>query len=1164
MTEHVVAAVLEVPVEANTKGFKERLRAALEKEAAGLAANVGIDFDEAGLKEQLKAKVERAARGVKAKVEVEVDEKKGWKERFKNAVGKLRLEVEDVTDDVERERAAAEVQARRKSIMFRAELTRRRLLAAVKAAWAEAQAEASRRPVRLPVTTDDDGDDGDDGKKKPGNPGMPRAPGRAMWAFKPLLMLSLLSVLQPLIATIVGGLGALVPMVLNLGTALSTVVAILPGLAGLLAIIGAGMLIFSGWGEKGKYAVASMRKIKKEVKELAPLWKDLTHDVRHAFWDQLVGKIKPLGQTFLPLLKTGLVGVSKELGASAARLAEWGKSDIFQSRFKSVMATSKTLTGQFARAFEGLLDAFMDLSHAAGPLAERIGGAFERWSAALSKKWDTKESIDKLREFLDYSADKGAQAWRILKDIGGAIAGIFRAGKGSGDSLLESLEKITAQWHKWTDSEKGRERIKKWFEKVEPIARELGNLIIDVGKALARLSEDDHTAKLLKRIRDELLPAVEKFLKLTGETLGPKVVEFFTELAKVLAEMSSAGGPLSVGLGYLSNALRSIGDFLRSHPNMATMLGTILGALMAYRALSFMGQLMFGPLIKGFQGLGSVNAAGIVGLGLAIAGLTGNLHGFSPMMAGVTSALGAFLGLRLLALGPVTAALAGIGPAISAIRTANAGSVLGAGAGGLAGSINGVKNALGIAGTAAMGALGGPVGLAFAGIAIGVGLWSAAKQKANEEGERFKTTVDQIVASLKEESGALTEATKATIAKQLQESGLADKAQKLGLNLEIVTQAAMGNAAAQAQLARDLTSSVIAASKADGSFANLSATVEGTGYRMTDLIERVLQGPDAIMALNSEIQNNNDLTYAQKSNLQGTIGVLDKMTKAQQEVASETNASSDAVAKAVAQHQQFQQLTGASTREVKGFIEQLRLIPDGESVEIDAMTEDAKAKLREFGYKVETLEDGTVKVTANTKAAENAISWAARNRSATITATVVQRGQKMWFKDGGMVEFFAGGGVKDWMKNISGRARRGVENHVAQIAPAGSWRVWGEPETGGEAYIPLGPSKRRRSMAILREVAERFGLMLAPRVRSLSSAMAVQQQLFDSVRSFSDGAAIMGRSNRFVPAMAGGRQITFEAGAIQVINPKPETAGQTVQGVMERINDFGLFGKGDE
>lgn len=65
--------------------------------------------------------------------------------------------------------------------------------------------------------------------------------------------------------------------------------------------------------------------------------------------------------------------------------------------------------------------------------------------------------------------------------------------------------------------------------------------------------------------------------------------------------------------------------------------------------------------------------------------------------------------------------------------------------------------------------------------------------------------------------------------------------------------------------------------------------------------------------------------------------------------------------------------------------------------------------------------------------------------------------------DGGVMRFYADGGR---------------EQHVAQIAPAGSWRVWGEPETGGEAYIPLAESKRGRSTSILSEVAEQFGYRL--------------------------------------------------------------------------------------
>lgn len=69
---------------------------------------------------------------------------------------------------------------------------------------------------------------------------------------------------------------------------------------------------------------------------------------------------------------------------------------------------------------------------------------------------------------------------------------------------------------------------------------------------------------------------------------------------------------------------------------------------------------------------------------------------------------------------------------------------------------------------------------------------------------------------------------------------------------------------------------------------------------------------------------------------------------------------------------------------------------------------------------------------------------------------------------------FARGGVTRY-------AGGGREKHVAQIAKAGEWRVWAEDETGGEAYIPLAKSKRRRSTAILADVAQRFGLNLTDR-----------------------------------------------------------------------------------
>lgn len=78
--------------------------------------------------------------------------------------------------------------------------------------------------------------------------------------------------------------------------------------------------------------------------------------------------------------------------------------------------------------------------------------------------------------------------------------------------------------------------------------------------------------------------------------------------------------------------------------------------------------------------------------------------------------------------------------------------------------------------------------------------------------------------------------------------------------------------------------------------------------------------------------------------------------------------------------------------------------------------------------------------------------------------TYSRDGQTFYQADGGNIQFFANGG----------------EHHIAQFARAGDMRVWAEPETGGEYYIPASPAKRPRSLQILGQAAAEFGYDLVP------------------------------------------------------------------------------------
>lgn len=126
--------------------------------------------------------------------------------------------------------------------------------------------------------------------------------------------------------------------------------------------------------------------------------------------------------------------------------------------------------------------------------------------------------------------------------------------------------------------------------------------------------------------------------------------------------------------------------------------------------------------------------------------------------------------------------------------------------------------------------------------------------------------------------------------------------------------------------------------------------------------------------------------------------------------------------------------------------------------------------------------------------------------------------------DGGVVSYYAQGAVRQ------------RENHVAQIAPAGAYRIWAEDETGGESYIPHHPSKRARSLGILAETADIFDMMVLPKARS-----------------FADGAVDLPyRMPPSMPAVMPAREMSGEK-VTEIVND--------LQVVVNGLSDADLVGK---
>ncbi len=177
-----------------------------------------------------------------------------------------------------------------------------------------------------------------------------------------------------------------------------------------------------------------------------------------------------------------------------------------------------------------------------------------------------------------------------------------------------------------------------------------------------------------------------------------------------------------------------------------------------------------------------------------------------------------------------------------------------------------------------------------------------------------------------------------------------------------------------------------------------------------------------------------------------------------------------------------------ATGELKGIQQQVAGMKDKKSITVTAPTAVAQKALEDLGYKIKTV-DGTdgkkVRITAPTETPLGNVQTIQRaingltGKTIHVTVQYNESGKPSVVRthaDGGIVHY-AEGGIRAAASRIRAFAA-GAERHIAQIGKPGEIRIWNEPETQGEAYLPLAKAKRKRSKAILDEVARIFGGMV--------------------------------------------------------------------------------------
>ncbi|GHG80164.1 hypothetical protein [Streptomyces griseocarneus] len=735
MAEGLQAGRLDVPVVADLAGFARELRTKVEAAAEGLAVKVKVKVDSKGLRKKLESAVKEASKGVSAKVKIKVDDQR------------LRAEL----DNIARRIASTDVRVPvRPDGDSDGNGRGGGLLSGIRNLIRGAQGEADRTPVNVPVRMQ-----------------MPR--GRR--SMRMLGIGSLLALAQPAVAALTqygAGLTALV-------SAAAPAVGVLGAIPGLIVATGTAAIgtkvAFSGFGEALKQTLkaqqqaasgaqqtkaqqealtqsldglsASARKTVTTVGSLSGAWRKMRQSVQERFFSQVANEIKPLSSAVLPLLKDSLGDTAGQMGNLAKRGAQFMQSGPFRRDFKKIAATNSTAIGHMTDGLANLGHASLDFLVASGPFVERVSGGVERFTQWTRASVQAGRETGSLAKFLDHAGDKASQLGRSTWDLVKGLGGVGKAAQDSGNALLDGFEGTMIRFKRWANSAKGQTSMKQFFSDAGPTFHELNRLVGDFFLGLGRAAKDNGVTDLIRQIRTQLMPALGTFFDSIGHSIGPALISLVSNLAIAIGNLSAAGTGLGVLLAAFNGLLHVFNSLMGAIPGANTALAALLGTMLALKVIS---------------------------------GVTSMLRGFGTSIMAAGQSMNATVGV--LRNGTAVA-----GQQVSVwnqMRTAYRGAA--ADGGRLSGTLRGIGAANRVASSAVGGmvsALGGPLGIAIAGVTIGLGLLAAKQEAAARAAAAHEERINSLAQALADSNGQIDANVRAQAAQYLQDVKLSSGKGKL-------------------------------------------------------------------------------------------------------------------------------------------------------------------------------------------------------------------------------------------------------------------------------------------------------------------------------------------------------------------------------------------------
>lgn len=329
------------------------------------------------------------------------------------------------------------------------------------------------------------------------------------------------------------------------------------------------------------------------IQGLSSQWTNLRLAVQDNLFAGMSESITRLAHTQLPTLRAGLSGIASEInGGVRASFAELSTSAA-QTDFSATLGNARGLFAGLAQAAAPLTRVWIDIATVGSQYLPRMGQAIANVSQRFSTMVSNARQTGRLNEIINNGIGALQSFGRIAGNVGGTIAGVFRAATESSGGLLGNLERVTDAMRQWTQSAQGQEALRSFFTATSEALAAVVPLALQFAEIFGTT----------------IAPAISSFI----QSAAPGFSAFLSGLQQGLAGLAPAMGPAGQAFGALAASLAPV----------LSVVGQVAGALLQglAPAITQMAPVL-GPLIVGFGGVAAaaVKLSGPLGVARRVLG----------------------------------------------------------------------------------------------------------------------------------------------------------------------------------------------------------------------------------------------------------------------------------------------------------------------------------------------------------------------------------------------------------------------------------------------------------------------------------------------------------------------------------------------------------------